>query len=215
MTRLMLIILFLTIITYNSKANLLLAIRENNIVAVKTLLKSGKYDLNPPTEPYLVNKPLAIAASVGNLEIAKLLLKAGADINGQVAYGDVPLIKALENGNRELIDYLIRVGADVNKPNAFGISPFIGLCMGEDLELVKLAHKNGGLINARFEDLTDGQGKLNRTPLHYAIQYKRKEVIKYLMDNGANPYLLTSGGEDAFVIAKNYPDILKILRKEK
>jgi len=47
-----------------------------------------------------MNKPLAYAAAYGNLDIVKLILERGADINGQVAYGDVPLSRQQNTATR-------------------------------------------------------------------------------------------------------------------
>src|SRR3954453_7066647 len=89
---------------------LLDAIRRKEINAVRRIVATG-VDLNPKSGPYEVNKPLAYAAAYGNLEIVKLLIKARANLNGQVAYGDVALIKAIEHGNTDILVYLIEQGA--------------------------------------------------------------------------------------------------------
>src|SRR5262249_30510586 len=117
---------------------LLTAIQQKDVEAVRRMLAAG-VNLEPASDLHDVNKPLAYAAAYGNLEIVELLVKAGADVNGQVAYGDVPLIKADEHGNDDIIQYLIKQGADVNIPNQYGVTPFIGFCDSGRLKLVQLA----------------------------------------------------------------------------
>lgn len=81
--------LLLTLCSCQSNSDKLLdAIRQKDVEAVRQIVATG-VDLNPKSGPYEVNKPLAYAAAYGDLEIVQLLVKAGADLNGQVAYGDV------------------------------------------------------------------------------------------------------------------------------
>lgn len=179
------------------------AIKEKDKNEVIKILSSGNVDINPPGESYKVNKPLAYASAYGNLEIVKVLVEVGADINGQVAYGDVALIKAAEHGNREIIEYLIRAGADVNKPNAFGVSPFIGFCISEDIAIVKLALDYGGQINNSYLNQTNqGKGKNNFTALQAAAYYGKLEVVELFLARGGDPLVKSSDGENSLDLAK-------------
>ncbi|MGM0509351.1 MAG: ankyrin repeat domain-containing protein [Fusobacteriota bacterium] len=183
---------------------------------MKSILERGKVELEPPRMQNAVNKPLPYAAAYGNLEIVKLLVENGADLNGRVAYGDVPLIKAAEHENIDIMKYLIEQGADVNMPNAFGITPFIGFAINMDLEIVKLAHKKGGLINKSFKNTTDqNYGILNYNALQFAVAYENMEVIKYLMENGGDPELKTYDNKNCFDLAKGNKEILELLKWKK
>ncbi len=58
--------------------------------------------------------PLIMAAAYGHLELASLLVRHGADVNG-IVYGDeTPLINAARSNRLEVARYLIAQGADVN-----------------------------------------------------------------------------------------------------
>src|SRR5690606_11879632 len=145
-------------------------------------------DLEPASGLHDVNKPLAYAAAYGNLEIVKLLVEAGADLNGKVAYGDVPLIKADEHGNDAIIEYLINEGADLNVPNDYGVTPFIGLCGKGRLKLVQLAAKHGGDVNSSYvAKVGDGAGMKNFSPLQAAVAFGRQDVVEILLSLGADP----------------------------
>ena len=191
------------------------AIRVKDASQVQRILDSGRITLDPPQQPNQVNKPLAFAAAYGNLQIVKLLLAAGADIDGQVAYGDVSLIKAAEHGNREIIVYLLEQGADVNRPNAFGISPFIGLCGGDDIALVELALKHGGKVNESYRVQTDqNKERTNYTALQAAVVYGQAEVVKLLLANGGDPSIKAPNGKTCLAIAqeKNHSGIVDMLK---
>jgi len=191
------------------------AIHARDTKQVQRILAEGNVVLDPPQQPYQVNKPLAYAAAYGNLDIVKAILARGADINGQVAYGDVPLIKAAEHGNREIIKHLVEQGADVNRPNAFGVSPFIGFCGGDDLELVKLALQHGGKVNAAYVGRTSqNHGKKNYTALQAAVAYGNTDVVKLLLANGGDPSIQDQSGQTCLELAQanNHTDIIGLLK---
>src|SRR5262249_10333530 len=54
--------------------------------------------------------PLIFAAREGDLESAKALLDAGANINHQSEYGWTPLLTAVNNRNYQLASYLLQKG---------------------------------------------------------------------------------------------------------
>ena len=53
------------------------------------------------------------AASAGQVEIAKMLINSGADINYKSDGFDTPLTLSVEKGHKAMVGYLISVGADV------------------------------------------------------------------------------------------------------
>ena len=195
--------------------NLLKAIRQKDAEAVHEIVQL-RVDLEPASGLHDVNKPLAYAAAYGNLEIVKLLTEAGADLNGQVAYGDPPLIKADEHENDDITEYLIRQGANVNLPNVYGVTPFIGLCGQGKLELVKLAAKHGGDANAKFDaTLGEGTGKKNFSAFEAAVAYGHRDVVEFLLSAGADLSARDYKGRTALELAElnGHEDVARILRK--
>jgi ankyrin repeat protein len=197
---------------------LLSAIQHKDTEAVRRIIAGG-IDLEPASGPYEVIKPLAYAAAYGNLEIVKLLVEAGADLNGRVAYGDVPLIKAAEHKNDDILVYLIEQGADVNTPNAFGITPFIGYCGEGDLERAQLAAKHGGDMNSSFVSKTNQHtGEKNMSPLQAAAAAGRLEVVELLLSLGADPQAKDNwGGKTALEVAESngHAGVADLLRRKR
>ncbi len=61
--------------------------------------------------------PLCIAAGAGHLEIVKLLVQHGADVNGS---GPKPLVSACNNRHYEVAKFLLEHGADSNAEACYG-----------------------------------------------------------------------------------------------
>ncbi|AIL66023.1 Ankyrin repeat protein [Rickettsiales bacterium Ac37b] len=53
------------------------------------------------------------AARDGRLEISKLLIKNGADVNAISSYQETPLMWAVKNGYLEVLKFFIEKGADI------------------------------------------------------------------------------------------------------
>jgi len=58
--------------------------------------------------------PLVVAARTGNLEIGKLLVSHGADLELHVRGDESPLIAASKSGDLSFVKFLVEKGADVN-----------------------------------------------------------------------------------------------------
>ncbi len=189
-----------------SEENLREAIRENDLILLREILDTGSINLNPPHIDNLINKPLAYAVQFGTLDSIKIILEYDVDINGQVSYGDVPLLKALENKKFDIATYLINQGADLNIPNSFGYSPFIGMCMLGYKDLVLLSTHKGARINESFMVTTNSNfGSFNLNSLQVAVKGGHKDIVKILLENGGDPEL-KSDGVSALDLANNLED---------
>lgn len=92
---------------------LIKAIEERNQYEVANILK--KYpNPNVVKKSILHESALIIACNKGDLEIAKLLLNNGANINFQDDIGQTALYVAVGSGNIELVQYLVTKGANLN-----------------------------------------------------------------------------------------------------
>ncbi len=91
----------------NGGAPLLYAIRHNDIEVAKYLLENGAKQLYG----WMVY-PIHDACDEGHIEMVKLLVKHGADVNAKDGSGNTPLYHARirEAENAEIIDYLIEQG---------------------------------------------------------------------------------------------------------
>jgi ankyrin repeat protein len=92
------------------------------------LLLANKADPNslasgPTSGSEFAQAPLQIAASMGNLRMASMLVDAGAQVNAKTKAGRVALHFAAIGNHLDLIRFLIERGAEVNTRDGEGISP--------------------------------------------------------------------------------------------
>lgn len=69
--------------------------------------------------------PLMMASTVGDLEMAKLLVEAGADPNFLGLRGTSPLHEASANGDLKIMKFLIDAGSHINSVSEDGITPLM------------------------------------------------------------------------------------------
>lgn len=84
-------------------------------------LESNKDLINKPDESGL--SLLHWACDRGREDIAKLLIKYGANVNIMDSEGEMPIHYALLNENEEILKILLKSGADSSKPNLDGDIP--------------------------------------------------------------------------------------------
>lgn len=68
------------------------------------------------------DEQLPVACRDGDLELARLLLSAGADVNARDKSGETPLHRAAEEGRTDVVRLLPEAGADSEVADAGGLS---------------------------------------------------------------------------------------------
>ncbi|XP_052599245.1 ankyrin repeat domain-containing protein 55 isoform X1 [Peromyscus californicus insignis] len=128
--------------------------------------------------------PLMHAVSGRQVDTVKLLLKMGANINTQDAYGRTSLCLATYLGWLEGCVSLLRNGAKHNIPDKNGRLPLHAATAEPDVRLliVLLQQSSPGEINHQ-----DTEGM---TPLHWAAFHNRPQHTQMLLKKGADPTLL-------------------------
>lgn len=79
--------------------------------------------VNSPSRNMMQVMPLHSAAASQQVEIARLLLKAGAPVNAEQQDGFTALHSAAQNGQIEMIRLLLEHGADLTRRSARGKTP--------------------------------------------------------------------------------------------
>jgi len=151
-----------------------------------------------------IGKALINAAKAGNHQLVKKLLARKAIPNYSDEMGNTSLHFASFYGFWEIMTMLVEAQVDINSANKSnqeyifailsnkhgGTSPLMLACLSGNTATVEYLIKNGANVNQQ-----DDNGQV---PLTYAIMSypewpnkhltpQQKEIIKLLIDNGANP----------------------------
>jgi ankyrin repeat protein len=103
------------------------------------------------------------AASRGNLECVRLLLKRGSQAHLKSGTRTTALWEAARSGNIELVELLLDCGASVDGRDDFGMTPLMGACHKGHPQIARLLLARGASV--------DTIDSLGRTPLHHACDY--------------------------------------------
>lgn len=145
-----------------------------------------------------VSDALYIACRNAQTEVVRFLLCKQPDLSFRAFLGGTPLHWAHFGGSRDVVELLEQQGADVSaRDDALGCTPrSFGICVPCNwgftfLVRARLA-EDPTLVN-----IMDGR----TSPLHEAVKNNRLEVVKFLLDNGANPSLLNGDGKSPVQLA--------------
>jgi len=212
-----------------------LAIDKGNEQIVQLLLENGA-DANKPgrsgevplhmaiakAQPGIVDKllkyganpnrgsrhgtPLQVVLKNGNVTIAELLAKRGADVNITDSIGETLLHKAAARGQLGFAKVIIKHGANVNARDKYKETPLHEAAAKGRLEMVKLLLANGADLYAKTEK--------NWTALHEAARFGYPETAAYLVSRGLSRNASNSDGNTPKSLAKHlkHGEVLQILK---
>ncbi|MGV3635178.1 MAG: ankyrin repeat domain-containing protein [Pseudorhodoplanes sp.] len=128
--------------------------------------------------------PLLPATHGNHIEAARLLIAAGADVNGKNGIQDSPYLYAGAHGRTEILKMTLAAGADLKSLNRYGGTALIPACHYGHVDAVKVLlateididHVNNLGWTALLEAVILGDGG----PVH-------TEIVRLLLEAGANP----------------------------
>lgn len=119
------------------------------------------------------------ASTGGHLEIVKLLVSHGAEVNKPTLTESTPLRGASFHGHLEVMQFLLQSGAEVNTPNCIGQSPLCIAAMRGQLKAVKYLIENGANVH---------QTTINGySIMHLSATKGRIDIVSYLLSIGLSP----------------------------
>ena len=127
------------------------------------------------------NSPLHYACTQGHVQICKLLINRGADVDGHNPHGLTALHAALHAAvsfqNLEVCELLLDLGCDAEAKSG-GETPLHLASAIDNLAACELLLERSCAIDAKDED--------DRTPLHCAVGNAALSVCTLLLDRGCN-----------------------------
>jgi ankyrin repeat protein len=175
--------------------------------------------------------PLLYAARDGRLESVRMLVAAGADVNQTDPNGLTPLLMAITNNHMEVARFTIDHGAEINVADWYGRTPLWaavetrnmdvdngtfenGVDRRPVLELIQVLLGNGADPNTRLKETPPIRKQMLRvtgslswvdftgqTPFLTASLAGDLDVMRLLLEWGADPYVPTFGGTTPLMAA--------------
>jgi ankyrin repeat protein len=164
---------------------LMVASRAGSIDAVNSLL-AHKADVNA-TEKLHEQTALMWAVANKHSEVARSLIRNGANLHARSMNGYTPLLFAAQEGDLDCVKALLEGGADINEAVGAGGGPRTG-----DSEGTVRRRGTGFAFRRRAEGVTPGM-----TPLLVAAARGYEDVALLLLEKGANPNAVDEDGMTA------------------
>ncbi|KAK6525995.1 hypothetical protein TWF281_011036 [Arthrobotrys megalospora] len=172
---------------------------------ITQLLREGA---NPESEDKEGRTPLLWAAERGHIDVVKLLLCEGADLEARDGkWRQTPLSWAAERGNIDIVRLLLCEGADLEgKDGERGQTPLVWATIGGNVGAVRLLLHEGADIEAK-------DSIFSRRPLSWATELGYANIVELLLHEGADRYIKDRGGRSPLMCAtmKGYAEIVGLL----
>jgi ankyrin repeat protein len=138
--------------------------------------------------------PFFEAATEGDLQQFRKLIKVGADVKKTLADGTTLLMTAAENGHNDIVQELVKLGVDVNQRRQDTFSAFLIACfLGHD-DVVKTLAKHGADVNAAYEIGSSQGSSGNQTALTVAAARGNCPMCALLLKLGADLNVVSDSG---------------------
>ena len=152
--------------------------------------------------PHGGDTALMFAARVGDLDSARLLVAAGADVDDADAWGVSATSLAAHSGFTEIVRLLLESGADPDPPGP-GFTALHNAIMNRDEAMVRDLLAHGADVHAPLTTWTPTRRSsadhnyapelVGASPLWLAARFSTPGVMRRLLENGADPAIVHEG----------------------
>lgn len=194
-TSLLLMIVLGIIVSTEGRAQTIFdAVQQGNLARVRRFLQADRRYANE-IGPY-GNQPLHTAADSGRLEVVRMLVAAGADVNGIGRRQDrwTPLFNAVTHGQTDVVRFLLANGAAVDPKDNIGNTP-LAFAADNRAEIAEILLAAGANANDRRQP-QDGW-----TPMFTAVHHSALDAMRVLMRHAADLDLRANNGDAVIHLA--------------
>jgi len=185
----------------SGRGQLVRAVARQDLADVERILMQQDYDINEVNEKK--ENSILIATHLNNLEIARKLIDAGANVNMQDEIKDSAYLYAGAQGRTEFLRYILehaKPEPDQKVRNRYGGNALIPAAEKGHIENVRLLLEDGRV------DI-DHQNKFGYTALIDVVALTDdsklyQDIVKLLIDAGANKDLRDADGKTAMDYAE-------------
>lgn len=168
----------------SGRTPLIFAVKNRNFSSAKYLIQSGA---NINATDRKKNTPLHVASAIGHQPLVRTLLENGANPMLQNAttnncgtlFRGTAIDEAAVHNHPEVIEILLETGIDIEIQTNRGHTPLLAACTYGSFEAAKLLVARGANVHAI-------DSALSRTGLHTACYKEYEEIVKLLVDAGAD-----------------------------
>ncbi|XP_074103508.1 putative ankyrin repeat protein YahD [Cotesia typhae] len=157
-----------------------IAVESMNIEIVRFLLKCN--NVNTEIFNYFYEFPMDIAIKNGYLDIVKIFLVEGIDVNLSRNGKESFLYSAVKFRHLDIVETLCSFGANIDDRCSFGVeegfTPFMLASKLGDQAIVSFLKNKGADINAKSVNKT--------TALYHAVEKNHIDMVKLLLEWSAN-----------------------------
>jgi ankyrin repeat protein len=174
--------------------------------ASQLLLENGADPNGSPKSSHA--RPLVGAAQTGQVNIATLLLRYGANPNMADKNGTSALLWAMDGGYLDMVKLLLSSGAGTEAVGPDGMTPLLWAASKQKIRLLELLVENKANINAR-----DLAGQTAIMLAASTTEAASVPVLQFLLANGADIHIRDDKGFTALDLAKEqgFDDVIAIL----
>jgi len=187
-------------------ALMLAAAKCRTLDVIKALIQTGS-DINARSNEGFTALMFAVSFN-DNIEIIKTLIDAGSDIHAQNDLNQSVLMLSTNNlMNYEVVKLLMHKGANPQEVAVYGET--ILMYAASVSVYSSTMEQFLTSLNKEFLNMQNNEGQ---TALMIAIKWqKHPDIIKLLIDHGADVNIKDSNGYDSLMYASKYSDILSIV----
>ena len=166
----------------DAKANVLhnAILSHCSTLSLETTLRLSKHNPNALSDHQFQLgsniSPLILACAYSSVDIVRVLLDHGADLNLANNLEETPLLHAACSGKLEIVRHLVANRAEVDKPDVYGRSPLYFVAQKGYEKIMKILLNAGA--NPNMQDHT------GRTVLSRAVCWGNYDIVELLLNRG-------------------------------